>query len=76
MNNEISHDFFIQITQFSFIIFHFYNDVMYIDSDAIRKSSIMGVWAIIVGLIVAGKLTYRWYATIRLAKDNEKINKQ
>ena len=33
-------------------------------------------WAIIVGLIVAGKLTYRWYATKMLAKDNEKIKKQ
>ena len=33
------------------------------------ESPPLWVWAIIAGIIVAGKLTYRWYATKRLAKD-------
>ena len=33
------------------------------------ESPPLWVWAIIAGIIVAGKLTYRWYATKRLAKN-------
>jgi hypothetical protein len=40
------------------------------------ESPPLWVWAIIAGIIVAGKLVYRWYATIRLAKENEKIKKK
>ena len=40
------------------------------------ESPPLWVWAIIAGIIVAGKLAYRWYATKRLAKENEKIKKK
>jgi len=33
------------------------------------ESPPLWVWAIIAGIIVAGKLTYRWYATKRLAQN-------
>lgn len=36
------------------------------------ESPPLWVWAIIAGIIAAGKLAYRWHATKRLAKENEK----
>ena len=46
-----------------------FNDVLVYGMTMSLESPPLWVWAIIAGIIVAGKLTYRWYATKRLVKD-------
>ena len=33
------------------------------------------IWAVIIGVIIAAKFTYRWYSTQQLARDSQKRNR-